>query len=382
MFVFYIPYGTDAPVYRVPIVTIAMIVINVLVFFMFTREQIEPYMLAMGDGLHPVQWLTTNFLHADIFHLGFNMLFLWVFGPVVEGRLGNYKMLAFYLGIAIFFGLTVQIMTLGQEPGLRLGASGVIFGLAAMSFVWAPESKVHGYLIFWFFRWIRVHDTETEISIIVGFFAVLQVLWSCLFGSGLIGELGHITGAAIGLISAIVLLKMKIVDCEYKDIISVYTGAKERAEAEEEKQRQEERKQKQEKRQSGLVEEVALALKNQTPLPAFIIAGRIEREFPEWTLPRELHLKVIQQLLAGKHWEEATISMRQYLERHREQSSFVRMMLAQALLAQNKPGAAIKVLDSISVQESGTEQAIQKIRAKAEAMHRKNMDEGVYEIGE
>ena len=268
MLLLYVPYGTDAPIYRIPIITIVMIVINVLVYVIFTQEQIEPYMLAMGAGLHPIQWLTTNFLHGSFFHLLFNMLFLWVFGPVVEGRLGYYKMLILYLGIAIFFGLTVQIMTLGQEPGLRLGASGVIFGLAAMSLVWAPESKVHGIIIFWFFRWGRVIDTETEIGIIVGFFAVLQVLWSCLFGSGLIGELGHITGAIIGLIVAIVLLKMKIVDCEYKDIISVYTGAKERAEIEEEKQRQEERKQKQEKRQIGLIEEVTLALQNQTPLPA------------------------------------------------------------------------------------------------------------------
>jgi thioredoxin-like negative regulator of GroEL len=93
---------------------------------------------------------------------------------------------------------------------------------------------------------------------------------------------------------------------------------------------------------------------------------------------------MIQQLLAGKHGTEAIASMRQYLERHQEQASFVRMMLVQALLAQNRPEAAIDALDSIPLQEVGAEQqsAISKIRTKAEAMHLKNLAEGVYEVDE
>ena len=135
----YLPYSTDAPIYYRPIVTIAMIVINVLVFFMFTQEEIEPFMLAIGAGLHPGQWLTANFLHADIFHLTFNMFFLWVFGLIIEGKLGYLKMLVVYLGIGINFGATIQILMQGHEPSYGLGASAIIFGLAAMSLVWAPE---------------------------------------------------------------------------------------------------------------------------------------------------------------------------------------------------------------------------------------------------
>ena len=386
MIFLYIPYGTDAPVYRLPIITVVMIVINVVVFAMFSREQFEPYMLAMGDGLHPIQWLTTNFLHAGFFHLFFNMLFLWVFGPVVEGRVGAFKMLAIYLGIAIIFGATVQILTLGQDPGFRLGASGVIFGLAAMSFIWAPESKVHGYVIFWFIRFGTVKDTETQISLIVGFFAVLQILSSLLFGGGLIAELGHIVGIALGLALAIGMLKLKFVDCEHQDIFAVYSGAKELAELEENKaeviQRREERQQEQQERQNLLSEEIHLAIQNQTPLPAFVIAQRKERECSDWMLPQDLHLKMIQQLLASKHWTEAVASMRQYLERHREQASFVRMMLVQALLTNNKPKGAMNILDSISLEGLGPEKqlAISKIRKKAEAMYQKNLEEGIYEM--
>ena len=383
----YIPYGTDAPVYRFPIITIVMIVINIAVFAMCTREQIEPYMLALGSGLHPVQWLTSNFLHADIFHLIFNMLFLWVFGPVIEGRVGAFKMLAIYLGIGILECAVEQILFLGQEPTQSLGASSIIYGLAAMSFLWAPESKVHGVVIVTIIIRSFIKDTETEISLIVGFFAVVEIALSLFLFGSFMTPLLHIFGAIIGFAIGIAMLKLKLVDCEYQDIFSVWSGAKDRAELETNEpdavERRTKRKQKRQKRLNLLSEEIELALQNQTPLPAFIIAQRMEREFDK-TLPQDLHLKMIQQLLAGKHETEAIAAMRQYLAQHQEQSVFVRVMLTQALLAQNKPKAAINVLDSIPLQETGTEQqtAIPKIRKKAEGMYRKNLEEGIYEMDE
>ena len=383
----YLPYGTDAPLYHRPMVIIAMIAINVVVFMMFPeQEQIEPYMLALGDGLHPIQWLTTNFLHADIFHLIFNMLFLWVFGPVVEGRVGLFKTLVIYLGIGILYGASIQILALilGVESGYCLGASAIIYGLAAMSFVWAPESRVHALFIWFILLRGGIKELETEIMIVVGFFAFLQVVSELVFGnpSGLL----HGTGAVLGLIVAVTMLWKNLVDCEYEDIFSVYSGKKDRVDREASKpdvvQRRKKREEKRKKRQNLLSEEIELALQNQTPLPAFIIAQRKEKEFPSWTLPQEWHFKMIRQLLAGKHWTEATASMQQYLERHQEQAFFVRLMLAQALLSQNKPKFAAKVLDDISLHESGAEQqsAILKIRAKADAMHQKNLDEGVFEL--
>ena len=93
---FLIPYGTNAPIYHWPIATVGLIVINVVVFALSiaSPESVEPFILAFGDGFHPVQWITSNFLHADIFHLIGNMLFLWAFGIIVEGKLGVAKMLA------------------------------------------------------------------------------------------------------------------------------------------------------------------------------------------------------------------------------------------------------------------------------------------------
>jgi hypothetical protein len=168
----------------------------------------------------------------------------------------------------------------------------------------------------------------------------------------------------------------------------VYSGKKDLAEIEarqpEAVERSQEQKQERQKRRNLLIEEVELAIKNQTPIPAFVIFQRIEKEFSDWTLPQGLHFKMIQQLLGGKHWVEATESMRLYLERHQQQASFVKLMLAQTFLAQNKPKSAMDVLDSISQQEMGVEQqsAILKIRTKADAMYKKNLDEGIYEMDE
>ena len=44
-----------------------------------------------------LSYLTYAFLHADILHLGGNMLFLWVFGDNVEDALGHFRFLVFYL---------------------------------------------------------------------------------------------------------------------------------------------------------------------------------------------------------------------------------------------------------------------------------------------
>ena len=395
--ILYLPYGTDAPLYYRPIMTIIMIAVNVLLFISYTPGEllftggipvaVEPYLLTIGDGLHPLQWLTNNFFHEGLFHLLGNMLFLWIFGMIVEGKLGPVKMLAVYLGIGIFYGATVQILLLGHTPTFCLGASAIIFGLAAMCVIWAPENEIDGILIV-FLVFFRHKYLETKISVLVTIFLLLQAVPLYFFRDKLSSELLHLVGAVIGLLLGIIMLRMKLVDCEYWDIFSVWAGTnlltdEERADMEANKpeaikQRQEARQ----KRQNLLGEEIELALQNQTPMPAFVIAQRTEREFPDWILPHDLHIKMIQQLLGGKHWTEATTSMRQYLERHQEQSVFVSMMLAQALLAQNKPKAALKVFDNVSLEVPEQQSAIFKIRAKAESMHQKNLDEGFYELDE
>ncbi|WP_181184550.1 rhomboid family intramembrane serine protease [Cupriavidus pinatubonensis] len=82
-------------------------------------------------GFAPWQLLTYGFLHANLAHLAFNMLGLWMFGRSVEASLGPGRMLAVYLASLVSAGL-IQLAVLGYIAPAdmpTIGASGAVFGL-------------------------------------------------------------------------------------------------------------------------------------------------------------------------------------------------------------------------------------------------------------
>ena len=110
-----IPINTDAPIYHYPISTAALIVANLVVFGM-TAAGAEPggWILLFGDGLHPWQWFACHFLHFGFLHLIGNMIFLWGFGLVIEGKLGWWRFLLVYLGIGALGAAMIQVGMLGS----------------------------------------------------------------------------------------------------------------------------------------------------------------------------------------------------------------------------------------------------------------------------
>ena len=83
-----IPYRTDAPIYYFPWATIGLILLNTVAFFVVFSDAIEDpleWILVYGQGLHPIQWVSSNFIHGGLMHLAGNMFYLWGFGLVVEG---------------------------------------------------------------------------------------------------------------------------------------------------------------------------------------------------------------------------------------------------------------------------------------------------------
>ena len=138
----FFPYGTDAPIYYWPYTTVAMIVVNVLVFVleMTNPGLMEWLSLQTGSGLHPLEWLTSNFDHEGFWHIAGNMIFLWSFGLIVEGKLGWWRTLLIYLGLGIVQSAIEQMLMLFGPAIMCLGASAIICGFMAMSLVWAPEN--------------------------------------------------------------------------------------------------------------------------------------------------------------------------------------------------------------------------------------------------
>lgn len=263
-----IPYNTDAPVNYFPYTTIGLIVVNTLLFFAVPadfkfaaltfsdgeallgeallgdmaedqadpeweriREALQdqaveyrypPYTLALqyGAGIKPWQWFSSIFMHADFFHLLFNMIFLWAFGLVVEGKVGPKVFLLLYLGIGVIqSGLEQTLMCIWGE-GASIGASAAVFGILGVAIVWAPRNDFD---VFWI---IGFHVGTVEIPIMMfGFIKFAMEFINMAFGRfAMSSAVLHLMGFGIGITAGFVWLRRQWVDCEGWDIINVWKG--------------------------------------------------------------------------------------------------------------------------------------------------------------
>ncbi|MBW3096510.1 rhomboid family intramembrane serine protease [Pseudohoeflea coraliihabitans] len=88
-----------------------------------------------------LSYVTYAFLHADILHLGSNMLFLWVFGDNVEDALGHIRFLAFYL-ICAAAGAAAHNLLLPASIAPLIGASGAVAGVISAYLILHPRVRV------------------------------------------------------------------------------------------------------------------------------------------------------------------------------------------------------------------------------------------------
>ncbi len=146
-----LPIRDHEPSYRFPIVTIGIIALNVWVFFReltsvnldaFLRTwALVPASVDFGSPASLVPFVTSQFLHAGIAHILFNMWYLWIFGDNIEGRLGHVRYLVFYVVAGIVAGL-VQFFFLAGSDIPMLGASGAVAGVLGAYWVLFPHHRV------------------------------------------------------------------------------------------------------------------------------------------------------------------------------------------------------------------------------------------------
>ncbi|RMG40873.1 MAG: rhomboid family intramembrane serine protease [Planctomycetota bacterium] len=220
-----IPYGTDAPVYHFPAATIGLIVASVGVFFWpvgAPQTDWAAWQLESGHGLHPMQWVTCHFAHYGLLHLIGNMLFLWTFGLIVEGKLGWRRFLLLWSVLAIGGAAVLQILAvvLRISNAVGGGASLYVFGLLAVACVWAPVNEVDGLLVIGpFFR---------TVSLAVWKLAALFVGWNLVLtwwkGPEAFGAVAHLVGAGLGTLVGIEMVRRGDVDCEGWDALSLLFG--------------------------------------------------------------------------------------------------------------------------------------------------------------
>ena len=198
-------------------VTISLIVANVVVF-LFTGLGSDEFATATAYGLgyipsvafdtvdlpaslyivpEDLTYLTYAFLHADIFHLGGNMLFLWVFGDNVEDALGHLKFLVFYLACAVagaaFHGLVAPD---SQVP--LIGASGAIAGVVSAYLILHPRVKI------WILAFGRI-PLRIPAYITLALWILFQFVMFAAGGEDQISWACHIGGILAGAVLVLIL---------------------------------------------------------------------------------------------------------------------------------------------------------------------------------
>jgi membrane associated rhomboid family serine protease len=222
-----IPLKDDVPSKSFPLVTVALIVANVLVFLYefslgphlesFIRswgatpaffaqmlggtEVVNP----LGDPVRPLvppflTLFTSMFLHGGWMHLIGNMWYLWIFGDNVEDAMGKFRFIVFYLLTGLVAGLA-QIFISPHSTIPALGASGAIAGVLGAYLILYPKARVLTIIpLGWYIQTVRL-----PALLVLGLWFVIQLFYglASLPGAGQTGGVAffaHIGGFVAGLV--------------------------------------------------------------------------------------------------------------------------------------------------------------------------------------
>ena len=146
----FFPIGDDDTARRtVPLVTYALIALNVLFFFVelsggdafIMKWAFVPSRFLSNPFSDFLTLFTSMFMHAGWVHLGGNMLYLWIFGDNVEDRFGPIKFTIFYLLCGLAATFAQLAFSLGSNVP-NLGASGAIAGVLGAYILLFPQGKI------------------------------------------------------------------------------------------------------------------------------------------------------------------------------------------------------------------------------------------------
>lgn len=230
----FIPLGTDRLPQKRIIGTPILIGLNMAVFLgilILNRFQMASLSETIQFGaisrsdFHWWGLITSQFIHDPngLAHLGFNMLFLWVFGQAVESRLGVGWFLTFYLMGGIFSGLAHML----ASPMPAIGASGAVAAISGAYLILFPRSTVKVLLFFfligiyhvpalWFIGFYIAIDLFNQLSQFTG------------AGGGKVAYGAHLGGYLFGATVATVLIVFKILPRTEMDMVYLFKQSRRR----------------------------------------------------------------------------------------------------------------------------------------------------------
>ena len=214
-----IPLRDSIPARGLPVVTWALIGLNVCVFVfeMLLGPELESFVRIWGfvparyflmADVVPFDWttrylplVTCMFLHGGVLHLGSNMLYLWIFGDNVEDRLGHVRYLLFYLLAGVAAGLAHAYLNPGSIVP-TVGASGAISGVLGGYLVLFPRARVLTLFVLLLFF---VQVVEVPAALYLAFWFLMQLVSGTASlalaedGSGGVAWWAHVGGFVVGM---------------------------------------------------------------------------------------------------------------------------------------------------------------------------------------
>ena len=211
-----IPMGGTVHIKTRPWATIGLIIANAAVYAASSYQnfflEISDYWVSAGGFVPSLVAMPTQlyrifssmFLHADFFHILFNMYFLYLFGRAVEGALGRWRYLALYFvsGIAASIFHTAFSFLGGPTAyvTLAIGASGAISGVLGAYLILFPGTSL---VMGWVFPYFPVFFRMKAAYYLIFWFAT-QVI----YGYARLGGSTAVFAHAGGFIAGIALLPL------------------------------------------------------------------------------------------------------------------------------------------------------------------------------
>lgn len=218
-----LPLRDRTPTKTFPFITVLLILVNVAVFtyemklddggikqFVFAYGNI-PYELSHRTDLDPqIGWpvyltlFTSMFMHGSVDHILFNLLYLWIFGRLVEDRIGHLR----FLGLYLFWGMFADMTHIGANVNSQIptiGASGAISGVLGAYLLMFPANRILTLILFFIVPW----PLTISSWFVLGQWVVYQ------FASGYLSQVrpahadniayfAHIGGAVVGMMTGLI----------------------------------------------------------------------------------------------------------------------------------------------------------------------------------
>jgi membrane associated rhomboid family serine protease len=211
------------PTRRIPVITYALIVINVLVFLweqsipldelegLFMRLSVVPtFVLQDPFSLDTIMdFVRSMFFHGGWAHLIGNMLYLWLFGDNLEDRMGVVLFLIFYF-LGGFVASLAQIIVNPNSLVPMIGASGAIAGVLGGYLILFPGVRVRGIILLGLFA----RTAEWPAWAVLGLWFILQLFNGAVAlgvqtgATGGIAFFAHIGGFITGFVLTWIFMKL------------------------------------------------------------------------------------------------------------------------------------------------------------------------------